>query len=439
MRPLHLASLPCSLLAVALAAGCPGTRGAGRLGPRLGGVVIDGEGQAADAPAPLEIVREDRTITVPLAAPGADPASPASPASPSDPTGAPGSTGSAGSPGRPGGAPTSASTSATPPVAPLIAGASATTTEPPGPTATLGALLVRPREGKGPTVLVVPGGGDVSRLGTRPGDGVSMYGKPVDVSVQWAEAFARRGAHVLSWDKRTCGPNDDPLCHKNPQDDVDRQGPVALAADVDAACALARAEPGFDGRLILFAHGQAAQVALSSTCARDAAAIVLLAPIPRAIDEVIVAGLKDRTDDAQQAARAEKDAAAKQALLEQVSQLKNLAGSREAEFASIKAGRFAPTARVNGATLAFWKGWMALTDKTAALVDAVPTPKVVVLGGGDKQYGKKDRVRIRALAPEAFVEVAGADHHLLTDGALAESTVDAVGKELDRILAPPAS
>lgn len=298
---------------------------------------------------------------------------------------------------------------------------------------------MRPRDGKGPTILVVPGGGDISRLGTRTGDGVSKYPQPVDVSVRWAEAFARRGAHVLLWDKRTCGPNDDRICQKNPQDDVDRLGPVALAVDVDAACAAARAEPGFDGRLILFAHGQAAQVALSSSCARDAAALVLLAPIPRAIDEVIVAGLKDRSAVAERAARAEKDEAAKQALLEQVSQLKNLAGSREAEFSSMKAGRFAPTARVSGATLGFWKGWMELTGKTAALVDAVPTPKIVVLGGDDKQYGEKDRVRIRALAPDAYVEVAGADHHLLTHGALIETTVDAVGAALDRVLTPPAS
>ena len=36
-----------------------------------------------------------------------------------------------------------------------------------------------------------------------------------------------------------------------------------------------RGEPSFDGRLVLFAHGQAGQVALSSACAKDAAALVL--------------------------------------------------------------------------------------------------------------------------------------------------------------------
>lgn len=303
----------------------------------------------------------------------------------------------------------------------------------------LGALLVRPREGSGPTILVVPGGGDISRFGSRPGDGISRYARSIDVNLAWAEAFAARGARVLLWDKRTCGPNDDPRCKKNPQDDIDVDGPLALVHDVDAACELARAEWGFDGRLVLFAHGQAAQVALASSCARSAAALVLLAPIPRAIDEVIVAGLKDRAAGLEGQLRSAKGDGSRAALAEQLTQVKNLAGTREAEFASMKGGRFAPTARVGGATLGFWKGWMDLTARTAALVDAVSAPKIVVLGGLDRQYGQRDRVRIRALAPDAFLEVAAADHHLLTGGRLADGTVDAVGGAIDKALGTPGS
>jgi alpha-beta hydrolase superfamily lysophospholipase len=307
-----------------------------------------------------------------------------------------------------------------------------------GVTASLGALLVRPKEGRGPAILMVPGGGDISRRGTRPGDGVSVYGKPADVHVAWAEALARRGALVLTWDKRSCGPNDDPLCTKNPQDDLDAAGPVALAKDVDAACALVRGESAFDGRIVLFAHGQAGQVALSASCAREAAALVLLAPIPRGVDEVIVAGIKDRARDVDKEAAAAKDPATQEALREKAGQLRSLAGTREAEFASMKAGRFAPTARVGGATLAFWKGWIELTGKTAALVDAGPAKKIVVLGELDHQYGSKDRVRIRALSPEAYVEVKGADHHLLSTGRLLPATVDQVGAALDAALQPAA-
>jgi hypothetical protein len=188
--------------------------------------------------------------------------------------------------------------------------------------------------------------------------------------------------------------------------------------------------------LVLFAHGQAGQVALSSACAKDAAALVLVAPIPRGIDEVIVAGIKDRARQTEKRAAAAGDEAAKEALLEKAGQLKSLASTRDAEFASMKAGRFTPTARVGGATLAFWKGWIELTGKTAALVDAAPARKLVVLGEHDLQYGDKDRMRIKALAPDAFLEVKGADHHLLTGGKLRQETVDLVGGAIDAALAP---
>ncbi len=369
-----------ALLAFVVVAGaCPGTRGASRGTrgpPRFGApvVVVDEQGEPGQQPRPpTQILRAEHTVIVPLE----------------------------------------------------------------GGPAELGALIVRPHEGeRGPFLLIVPGGGDISRNGTRSGDGVALYGKPVDVGLAWAEAFAARGGQVLLWDKRTCGPNDDDACRKNPQDDVDANGPIALAKDVDAACALARAQPSSDGRLVLFAHGQAAQVALSSTCAREASAIVLLAPIPRAIDEVLVDGLKDRTLAVERSARQQQDPAAKQPLLDQAHKLKNLAGTREAEFASMKKDRFAPTARVNGATLAFWRGWMDVTAKTPSLVDAVKETTLVVLGGADLQYSEADRGRIRALSPSGLVEVSGADHHLLTHGTLSPATVDAVGAAIDELLAP---
>jgi alpha-beta hydrolase superfamily lysophospholipase len=295
---------------------------------------------------------------------------------------------------------------------------------------------VRAKGANGPGVVMVPGASDISRVGLRAGDGVNTYGRPVAVHMAWAEALAQRGAQVLLYDKRTCGPNDDPQCTKNPQSDIDKEGPLALAKDVDAACALLRAEAA---QIVLWAHGQGTQVALSSACASSAAAIVLVAPIPRAVDEVMVAALRERVKEAEAAAKSEADAAKKQALLDEAHQLRNLAGTKEAEFASMKAGRFAPTARVSGATLAFWKGWMELTGKTAALAESVPAKKIVVLGALDQQYGGADKKRIAALATAGFLDVAGADHHLLTEGALAKSTVDLVGAALDKALQIPAS
>lgn len=301
----------------------------------------------------------------------------------------------------------------------------------------LGARVTGPRATEGPVVVIVPGGGDVNKEGTRKGDGVVVYDKPIDVGTAWAQALATRGATVVSYDKRTCGPNDVASCKKNPQNDVDEEGPVALKDDVDAACAFAKALPTFDGHLILWAHGQAGQVALSSTCAASASALVLAAPIPRAIDVVLTDALLDRHKlTAEQAKSA--TSPAKEQLLEQSAALKNLAGTRAAEFTAMKAGKFAKDARVGGATTAFWLGWIELTERTPQLVKAHADKVVVVVGSGDQQLSALDRAAAQKL-PAKKVVVVDADHHLLSGGALGDDVVDAVLAAIDDVLAEPES
>ncbi len=289
----------------------------------------------------------------------------------------------------------------------------------------------------GPVVVIVPGAGDVSRRGLRAGDGVSSYREPVAVSVAWQEALATSGAITMAYDKRTCGPNDDVECLKNTQADLDAEGPVAMAKDVDAACALARTLPGFDGRLVLMAHGQGTQVALSSTCAKEAAAMVLLSPVPREIDAVLV--------DAVLARHADKLAAAKQtsgaeraALEDEAVALRNLAATRQAGFASMRSGKFSREARVDGATIAFWLGWMELTGKTRALLTPLKEKTLLVLGNGDSQLGPGDKALVQGL-PAKKVVVVDADHHLLVDGQLPPSVSLSVVDALVAMLQPPAS
>lgn len=304
-----------------------------------------------------------------------------------------------------------------------------------GREARLGASLAKPDAlvVRGPGVVVVPGGGDVSRAGTRAGDGARAYPAPVDVAARLSEALAGRGFLALSYDKRTCDPRDDARCRKNPVADVDAQGPAALAKDVDAACALLRAERGVDGRIVLWAHGQAAAVALSSSCAREAAAVVLVAPIPRDVDDVMVDAMEARAADLKAAAKQAKDPAEKARLDDAALDLRNKAASQKRTFESMKKGLFEKTARVQGATLAFWQSWIDLTKKTPALVEGVDAPVIVVLAAKDAQYAAADRDRIRALGKTAgarLVELDRADHHLLVDGKLdaraLEPVLDAV-------------
>jgi len=311
----------------------------------------------------------------------------------------------------------------------------------------LNATVVRPTHDgdvvKGPVFVIIPGASDVSRRGLRRGDGVSTYREPVAVTTAWQDAIGHAGAHSLAYDKRTCGPNDDGECQKNPQGDLDERGPVALAADVDAACAVAAALPGTDGRVVLLAHGQGAQVALASDCAKNAAAVVLLSPVPRGIDAVLVEALLTRAKaKAQEAKKAPPET--KQAQEDEAAALRNLGASRQASFDSMRSGKFAKDARVDGATIAFWLSWIELTDKTKAMLEPVKNKAIVVVAKGDRQLGAADHALARELPAARFVEV-DADHHLLSPPVgsapptLAPTTTSAVIDAVVAVIAKPSS
>jgi pimeloyl-ACP methyl ester carboxylesterase len=314
--------------------------------------------------------------------------------------------------------------------------------------ATLGARLYgldRLFTPSAPVIVFVPGGGRVSRLGTRPGDGDSLYDAPVDVTDSWARAVAGGGWLALSYDKRTCDFRDSELCRKNPTPDMDAEGPVALARDVDAACDAAAAAfegRGYDGRIVLWAHGQGAQVALASQCAQRAAAVVLSAPIPRRVDEVMVDSLDYREQLHRKRGQKQASSDEGQELLRKADQLRNAAGSTRALFESMEQGRFAEDARVQGATLAFWKGWIELTARAEDDVKAARAPRLVVVGQWDLQYTPDDRKRLAAwgeLEGVRYLKVEKADHHLLHEGVLERSTVDAVLRALGEVLGAPAA
>lgn len=309
-----------------------------------------------------------------------------------------------------------------------------------GQVAQVGADLVRPthRGGPLPAVVFVPGAGRVSRRGTQRGDGARTYDEPIDVTAAWVRAAALQGFLALTFDKRTCGPSDDPLCRKNPSTDLDEKGPLALAQDIDAACARVEEEPGFDGRIVLFAHGQGVGPALASFCAKRAAALVLIAPIPARIDEVMVEALRHREQRLRKAAGRRAGTPAAEACLIRANQLRNAAASLEHTFRAMEEGAFDASARVQGVPLSFWKGWVELTRRTRSLLEEIGAPRVVVLGGDDLQFAPKHRRQIRAfgeLPGVFFLPIEGADHHLLHDGKLRAATEDAVLGALEQALA----
>ena len=177
---------------------------------------------------------------------------------------------------------------------------------------------------------------------------------------------------------------------------------------------------------MLFAHGQAAQVALASSCAKEAAAIVLVGPMPNAVDAVIVRGLSRRAELLRQWGEKEvksADAATKKGGEEKIQEslaLKNRAADLRDTFALLRAKKFDATAQVLGATPAFWLGWMELTENTRTLVGNTSAPIVIALGQWDSQYAPADKRAIERLAasPERFVVVDQGDHYLVIDGKL---------------------
>jgi hypothetical protein len=151
---------------------------------------------------------------------------------------------------------------------------------------------------------------------------------------------------------------------------------------------------------------------------------------------VLVAALKAREQEQLDAIKVTNDAAEKESLRQAASQFRNQAASKEAAFASMAAGKFSATARVDGATIPFWLGWVAATQSLTAFTEARPR-LIVVVGSADGQFAPEDRERQLAVPAAIVLRIDGADHHLLTEQVLAQSTIDVVGAAIDQLLVVP--
>jgi hypothetical protein len=291
-----------------------------------------------------------------------------------------------------------------------------------------------------PLALFIPGSGRTSRRGETRGDGDVKYPHPVDVTALWVSTAVQAGFSALTLDKRTCLPSDHPGCLKNADADLKALGPGALAADVDAACSHAIENGVEPRRLVVVARDQAAQVVLASDCAKRAGAVVLLSPIPGAVDEVMVEGMLDRAqsqDAASQHAAKSTDKAAHQ---KAVRNLINKAESLRETFASMKTGKFPHDAEVMGTPVSFWLGWMALTERTPELLGEAPRSTFVVMGDSDSQYAKAHRDRFRSWAKNAGIHYESwpqADHHLLVGTHLKKGSALNLWKRVKGALPKP--
>ena len=270
-------------------------------------------------------------------------------------------------------------------------------------------------------VIFVPGSGTVSRKGTQSGDGAVHYQHSVDVNIAWATALAAEGYTSLLYDKRNCSNIHDDICMENSTSDLNQEGPVALARDVDAACQAAKNHLGDDVRIVLWTSDQGTQVALSSRCKNEAALFVFIAPIPYRVDEYWVEGLSSASEKPQNERV--------KGMLEQKSR------SMKATFDSIEAGQFAPTAKIMGASLQFWKEWISLTSQTEVMFQKLSKPVLLIVGAEDGFYNEKalEILQSETNSPEKrLLYLSGADHNLLINNELNTQTADIVLRALAR-------
>ena len=311
---------------------------------------------------------------------------------------------------------------------------------PGGSEATLGAVFrSAPGWDGGAVVLIVPGAGHVSRRGTQRSNGMKAYNIPIPVVERWMALLSERGLPSMSYDKRTCRERHDKKCHKNTFDDVYGKGPAALAADVDAACkALSQEFNISPNQILLWTHGQGAQIVLSSECSKEAAGLVLLSPIPDRIDQVLIRSMEHRAKIINEKAYRQVDETKKQELILRANTMINKGESLKATFDSMDTGQFDPSANLLGVPLTFWKGWRDMTARTHTLIGLNERPLLIVMGEKDENYAPEDRVRLRQYMGSKrihWLEIENADHHLVFDGNIKAKTADIVVQKIHQIVA----
>lgn len=221
-------------------------------------------------------------------------------------------------------------------------------------------------------VIIVPGSGNISREGEIIGDGIESYENNLLLSELWAQALSSQGYFVLSYDKRTCTKAINKLCQTNPQSDIEQEGIVALARDLDQVFNFAQekfVKKSDENRVIFLSSTQGAQVLALAKSAKDVDAMVLLSPIFGGLEEMWVGGLGlalERTHN-----QAKK------------TQLANQKESMSGFFTSFKAGHFPDHAHIKGASVQFWRSWLKASQETTDSIIKSETPSLFLVSQKD--------------------------------------------------------
>ena len=293
----------------------------------------------------------------------------------------------------------------------------------------MGVFYSAPNWENHPVVLFVPGGGNPSFMGRQKGNGAQTYSTPLNVTQMWAEELAAAGFSSFAYNKRTCRAGQDKLCRNNAVTDIYKKGPLALTADVDAACHLLQADLGIAAdRIVLWTHGQGGQVVLESNCGKRARVVMITAPLTDRIDHMLVRTLHHRSN----LLRAEASEALdlrKQSLNEKAQYYANRAESFKATFLSIESDRFIDTASLLGVPLTFWYEWRKATDDIDIRLARQQGKIVLFKGLQDTNYSDQDMRNLRNFAKlnkVELVQVPKADHYLIDRTKISKDAKESV-------------
>src|SRR5579871_2671800 len=213
-------------------------------------------------------------------------------------------------------------------------------------------------------VIIVPGSGNISRLGE--------VAQGLHASEEWAKALSNQGFFVLSYDKRTCQHGQNPQCESNGQKDIDQQGIKVLAEDLDQAYQAAIHKLNLSHeqvRVVLLSSTQGAQAISLSQCGKLVNGIALFSPIIGNLEAMWVKTL-DR-------ARQQKSTSGEK------NHLINRKESMVDFFESLKEGKFPENATFRGASIKFWMSWIEASKHTLGRLEALNKPTLLLFSSND--------------------------------------------------------
>lgn len=249
---------------------------------------------------------------------------------------------------------------------------------------------------QGATVIMVPGSGNHPLEDPQSGNGIATYSQTYELGSIWQEYFARAGYNVFAYDKRALA-----------------NSPSDLAVDLDSACAAVIRRFGKNQKIVLWTSEQGTQVVLSSNCKNQAAAIVIVSPIPEAIDSLWTSGLREAG-------------------------LLDRARSLNATFEAIHNGLFEPDAKIMGASVDFWKNWLELSKKSFKQLEDLKTPILFVLGEKDMLVGRFGRSSLEKLSRgsknKRLLIIPNTDRNLLQKESLSQTSKETILQTLSKLV-----